>query len=163
VVEQALLVARVGFVVLLYLFIWRVVRLSARDIRAPQDSMILSAEAARAAGLGVPQQPASSSRAANTRLVVVASPVFPTGTVILVEQDITFGRSATNDVMLDADDTASASHARVFIRDGEPHLEDLGSTNGTFVNDQQLLAERLLRIGDRVQIGATELRYEAAA
>ena len=50
--EQLLLVLRIGFVVVLYLFIWRIVRLGVRDLRAPQESMVIGAAAAHAAGLG---------------------------------------------------------------------------------------------------------------
>jgi len=57
----------------------------------------------------------------------------------------------------------SGRHARVFRRDGSPYLEDLGSTNGTYVNGQPLAAERLLRPGDVVAVGSTELVYEVAA
>ena len=56
-VEQALLVARIAFVVLLYIFVWRVIRLSVRDVRAPAESLILSPEAVRAAGLDMPPAP----------------------------------------------------------------------------------------------------------
>jgi FHA domain len=164
VVEQALLVARIAFVVLLYLFVWRIVRLSVRDVRAPAESLILSPEAVRAAGLDrLPDLPRAPAPAGVGHLLVRSSPVFPVGTIILLDSDVVFGRSAESDVPLTADGTVSGRHARVFRRDGSPYLEDLGSTNGTFVNGQPLAAERLLRPGDVVAVGATELVYEAAA
>ena len=165
-VEQALLVARIAFVVLLYLFVWRVVRLSIRDVRAPAESLILSPEAVRAAGLD--RLPDLTPEAAPVpgavgHLLVRSSPVFPVGTIILLDSDVVFGRAAESDVPLAADGTVSGRHARVFRRDGSPYLEDLGSTNGTYVNGQPLAAERLLRPGDVVAVGATELVYEVAA
>jgi hypothetical protein len=164
VVEQALLVARIAFVVLLYLFVWRIVRLSVRDVRAPAESLILSPEAVRAAGLDrMPDIPRAPVPAGVGHLVVRSSPVFPVGTIILLDSDVVFGRSADSDVPLAADGTVSGRHARVFRRDGSPYLEDLGSTNGTFVNGQPLAAERMLRAGDVVAVGATELLYEGAA
>jgi hypothetical protein len=167
VVEQALLVARIAFVVLLYLFVWRVVRLSIRDVRAPAESLILSPEAVRAAGLDrmpdIPREAAPSRPAAVGHLLVRSSPVFPAGTIILLDSDVVFGRAAESDVPLAADGTVSGRHARVFKRDGSPYLEDLGSTNGTYVNGQPLAAERLLRPGDVVTVGSTELVYEVAA
>ncbi len=163
-VEQALLVARIAFVVLLYLFVWRVVRLSIRDVRAPAESLILSPEAVRAAGLDrMPDLPREPAPAGVGHLLVRSSPVFPVGTIILLDSDVVFGRAAESDVPLAADGTVSGRHARVFRRDGSPYLEDLGSTNGTFVNGQPLAAERLLRPGDVVAVGATELIYEVAA
>ncbi len=167
-VEQALLVARIAFVVLLYLFVWRVVRLSVRDVRAPAESLILSPEAVRAAGLDRMPDIAHAPNMAPVsgavgHLLVRSSPVFPVGTIILLDGDVVFGRAAESDVPLAADGTVSGRHARVFKRDGSPYLEDLGSTNGTYVNGQPLAAERLLRPGDVVAVGATELIYEVAA
>ena len=161
-VEQALLVARISFVVLLYLFVWRIVRLSIRDVRAPAESLILSPEAVRAAGLDrMPDR--ASAPAGVGHLLVRSSPVFPVGTIILLDSDVVFGRATESDVPLASDGTVSGRHARVFKRDGSPYLEDLGSTNGTFVTGQPLAAERLLRQGDVVVVGATELVYEGAA
>ena len=157
-VEQALLLARVAFVVLLYLFVWRVVRLSVRDVRAPQESLILSPEAVRAAGFDLAEPPATAADEPG-ELVVRASPVFPVGTRVVLDDTVVFGRSEDCAVVLAADATVSAHHARVFERGGARYLEDLGSTNGTFVNGVQLTAERQLRPGDAVQIGATELVY----
>jgi hypothetical protein len=169
VVEQALLVARIAFVVLLYLFVWRVIRLSIRDVRAPAESLILSPEAVRAAGLDrMPPPPPPAAEEAPVpagvgHLLVRSSPVFPSGTIILLDNDVVFGRAAESDVPLTSDATVSGRHARVFRRNGSPYLEDLGSTNGTYVNGQPLAAERLLRPGDIVAVGSTELVYEAAA
>jgi hypothetical protein len=165
VVEQALLVARIAFVVLLYLFVWRVIRLSVRDVRAPAESLILSPEAVRAAGLDRPPPPPPKAPlpVAVGHLLVRTSPVFPSGTIILLDNDVVFGRAADSDVPLTSDATVSGRHARVFRRDGSPYLEDLGSTNGTYVNGQPLAAERLLRPGDVVAVGSTELVYEVAA
>ena len=84
---------------------------------------------------------------ASALAVSSSSPVFPAGTIILLDSDVVFGRAAESDVPLAADGTVSGRHARVFRRDGSPYLEDLGSTNGTYVNGQPLAAERLLRPG----------------
>ena len=110
-VEQSLLIARAAFVVLLYLFIWRVVRLSVRDVRAPQESLVLSAAAARAAGLGTALAEPARPRG-GVALVVVSSPVFPTGTRVLLDDDLLIGRAVDCDVVLDGDETVSSHHAR---------------------------------------------------
>ena len=159
-VEQVLLLARIAFVVLLYLFVWRVVRLSVRDVRAPQESMVLSAAAARAAGLGSALPRQREAPALRPRLLVLASGLYPEGTSVVLDEDVTFGRAPDCDVVLDGDGTVSAHHARVFHRDGSIYVEDLGSTNGTCANGQQLAAERLLRDGDLIVIGSTTLRAE---
>ena len=160
-VEQALLVARIAFVVLLYLFVWRVIRLSVRDIRAPAESLILSPEAVRAAGLDrlPPPPPAEQAPlpAAVGHLLVRSSPVFPSGTIILLENDVVFGRAADSDVPLTSDATVSGRHAPVFRRDGSSYLEDLGSTNGTYVNGHRVSAPTPMHRGDSLQVGSTIL------
>jgi len=163
VVEQALLVLRVAFVVLLYVFIWWVVRSAVRDVRAPQESLVLTPAQARAAGLGSAAPapaPAPPVAAGTPRLRVVDGPVWPAASLVVLDEDVVFGRAPDCDAVLDGDTTASGHHARVFHRDGSLYVEDLGSTNGTFVNAQRLVAERRLRTGDIVAIGATSLVFE---
>jgi hypothetical protein len=162
-VEQVLLVLRIAFVILLYLFIWRVVRLSLRDVRRGHESMVLSPGAAASAGLTpLPVAPAPGTDGSG-RLVVVRSPVYPPGTVVVLEHDVVFGRAEDADAVLDGDTTASSRHARVFRRGSQVYVEDLSSTNGTYVNGRRLAAERALRSGDVVVVGATEMRFEQAA
>jgi pSer/pThr/pTyr-binding forkhead associated (FHA) protein len=161
-VEQVLLVLRIVFVILLYLFIWRVVRLSIRDVRPSQESLIISPGAAAAAGLTpVPRaDPPRPDAPSSGQLTVLDSPAFPAGTVVVLDEDVVFGRGEGVDAALDGDTFASSRHARVFRRGGDLYVEDLGSTNGTFVNGQRLAAERRLRAGDVLVVGATEMRFE---
>ena len=88
--EQILLALKAAFVVVLYLFVWRVIRLSVRDLKGPQESMVLGAREAAAAGLGTA---APRSEAADPRLVVLSSPVYPPGTLVRLRRDVTFGFS----------------------------------------------------------------------
>ena len=154
-VEQVLVVLRVAFVVLLYLVVWRIVRLSVRDVRTGQESMILAPAA------GVPST-RHAPVAGPGQLVVVKSPAFPAGTVVLCDDTVVFGRGPEADAVLDGDEFASGRHARVFRRGDEVYVEDLGSTNGTFVNGQRLAAERRLRAGDVLVVGGTEMSYRTA-
>src|SRR5947209_9025310 len=95
-VETTLLVLKLAFLVLLYLFIWRIVRSAARDLRLPQESMILAPQQAAAAGLL-----AHPSARELGRLVVLASPALDAGDVITLDSHpITLGRGQTNDVSL---------------------------------------------------------------
>jgi hypothetical protein len=157
VTEQLLLALKAIFVVVLYLFVWRVVRLSVRDLRGPQESMVLGAAEASRAGLGTA---APRPETVDPRLVVLSSPIYPPGTLVRLRRDVTFGREGDNDVVLDGDDYVSGHHARVVVRDGARYVEDLGSTNGTHVAGHALVAEHRLRVGDEVRVGETELRYE---
>jgi pSer/pThr/pTyr-binding forkhead associated (FHA) protein len=151
-VEPVLLALKALFLVLLYLFIWRVIRSASRDLRAaPQESFILAPSQLAA------EHPAPSGG----KLVVVRSSVlkpgrsFPAGPVPL-----TLGRAEDNAVGLGKDEFASAHHARVESQRDGVWVLDLDSTNGTFVNGKRLDGRKLLKAGDVVQIGDTELRFE---
>jgi FHA domain len=155
-VEGVLLLLKIGFLVLLYLFIWRIVRTASKDLRLPQESFILAPQEAAAAGLR--DRPAPSMG----RLVVVKSPALDEeDEFVLDSSGITIGRSAQNDIALDEDEFASAAHARVEPRRDGVWLEDIGSTNGTFVNGARLSRPRKLVPGDLVRVGETDMRFEA--
>jgi hypothetical protein len=155
-VETTLVFLKIAFLVLLYLFIWRIVRSAARDLRLPQESMILAPQQAAAAGL-LPQPVARELG----RLVVLASPVLADGeTFTLDSHPLTVGRGSNNDVALAADEYASTRHARFEPRRDGVWIEDIGSTNGTFVNGIRLTRDRKLTAGDVVRIGETDLRFE---
>ena len=150
-VDELLLVLKVLFLVLLYLFIWRIVRSASRDLRAPQESMILA-----------PGEAAPLTRAAAPgRLVVVRSPTLPPGYGHEVDSvPLTVGRSAQNTIALAEDQYASAEHARFEARADGVWVTDTGSTNGTFVNGERIADARRLAPGDVVRVGDTDLRYE---
>jgi hypothetical protein len=155
-VETTLLILKLAFLVLLYLFIWRIVRSAARDLRLPQESMILAPQQAAAAGL-IPQPLAREMG----RLVVLTSPALDQGdTFTLDSHPLTMGRGANNDVSIPTDEYASGRHARFEPRRDGVWIEDIGSTNGTFVNGIRVTRERKLVAGDVVRIGETDLRFE---
>ena len=155
-VETTLLALKLAFLILLYLFIWRIVRSAARDLRLPQESMILAPQQASAAGL-IPQPPARELG----RLVVLASPTLDDGeSIALDSHPLTVGRASNNDLPLPEDEYASGRHARFEPRRDGIWFEDIGSTNGTFVNGIRLTRERKLTPGDVVRIGETDLRFE---
>jgi hypothetical protein len=153
-VDSALLVLKIAFLVLLYLFIWRIVRTASRDLRLPQESFVLAPS--QAAGLAD-----SAPRVKAGRMVVAKSPTLsPKETWQLDSAPVTIGRSGQNDVTLDGDEYASAKHARIEPRRDGVWLEDLGSTNGTYLNGIRVTRPRKLTPGDLVRVGETELRYE---
>ena len=151
--DDTLLILKIVFLVLLYGFILLVVRSATKDIGgAPQESIILgAAEAARLrAELGVPRM----------RLRVLAGPGHGNASTVEIDSAIVVGRDADTGVRLDGDEFASARHARIEPRTDGVWVEDLGSTNGTFVNGKRITAERL-QAGDVVRIGQTEMRLES--
>jgi Inner membrane component of T3SS, cytoplasmic domain len=153
-VEEALLVLKLAFLVLLYLFIWRIVRSAARDVRMPQESFVLAPGSVPGLGQEDPQVDSG-------RLVVVRSPALEEGDELSLDSSaLLVGRGARNDVDLTADEYASSEHARIEPRRDGVWLEDVGSTNGTYLNGIQLTRAKRLTPGDVVRIGETELRYE---
>ena len=154
-VDEVLLVLKIAFLVLLYLFIWRIVRTASRDLRLPQESFIL----APAGPAGVQ---ASRAGPHTGRLVVVKSADLDEGQDFQLDSvQITIGRGRQNDIAISTDEYASARHARFEPRQDGVWVQDLGSTNGTFLNGARLEHPHRLTQGDIVRIGETDLRYEA--
>jgi FHA domain-containing protein len=153
-VDEALLVLKLAFLVLLYLFIWRIVRSAARDMRMPQESFILAPGS-------VPGLAQEQPQLDTGRLVVVKSPALPEGDELTLDSSpLLLGRGSGNDVNLARDEYASSKHARVEPRRDGVWVEDVGSTNGTYLNGIRLTRAKKLAPGDVVRIGETELRYE---
>jgi hypothetical protein len=156
--EETLLVLKIAFLVLLYLFIWRIVRSAARDVRSSQESMILAPQQAQQ--LGLTHRPAQAAPPKGQLVVVASSALTPGDAYELDSVQLTAGRGANNDLALPDDEFASARHARFEPRRDGIYVEDMGSTNGTFVNGIRLARERRLTNGDIVRVGETDLRYE---
>ena len=156
-VAEVLLVLKIAFLVLLYLFVVRVIRSAGREQEAPsQDSMILTPAAAAAAGLRR-GKPARRS----VRLVVKRSPSLDNGAEFpLNSAPVTVGRGGQNDLVLTGDEFASARHARIEVRGDGAWVLDLESTNGTFVNGTRVAGAQRLEPGDVLRVGETDLVVE---
>ena len=153
-VDEVLLVLKIAFLVLLYFFIWRIVRTAARDLRLPQESFIL-APSAQAGVQPVRRGPIRG------RLVVVKSADLGEGEDFEVDSaQLTIGRGGQNDIAIRTDEYASARHARFEPRQDGVWVQDLGSTNGTYLNGARLEHPRRLTRGDIVRVGETDLRFE---
>lgn len=152
--DATLLALKIGFLVLLYLFILFVVRSATRDLRtAPQESIILSPnEVAKLRG-GAMIRP--------RRLLVRSSPVLRPGSTVEVGARTAVGRGPENTMRLDGDEYVSGRHALLDPRPDGLWIEDAGSTNGTYVNGARVSSARQLRRGDIVRIGQTDLEVEA--
>jgi len=110
------------------------------------------------AGSTAPFAGAAPAAGTGPRLVAVQGvyrgQVFPLGA------DVTIGRDPGSEVPLPDDSTVSRRHARIHAADGGYRVEDLGSSNGTFVNGGRV-TEAALRPGDEVSIGGTRFRFES--
>jgi pSer/pThr/pTyr-binding forkhead associated (FHA) protein len=147
--DETLLVLKLAFLVLLYGFIVLIVRTATKDIGgAPQESIVLGAADAAAMRARYGLKPVR---------FVVDGPGHRPPSAIEVSAPTVVGRDHDSGVRLDGDEFASGQHARIDPRPDGVWVDDLGSTNGTFVNGAQITSRRLLQPGDVVRIGETKL------
>lgn len=151
-----------GFLGVLYLFLLWVARSALRDLRMPkgQASRGAVAPAPEPEGTGL----MSASRAGpqparEPRLVVERAPGHAPGMIYDIGEGAVLGRGDAAEIRLE-DPFASSRHAQVQGRGGAVVLEDLGSTNGTYLNEELLQGPAPLHQGDRVRIGDSEFTYE---
>jgi pSer/pThr/pTyr-binding forkhead associated (FHA) protein len=132
-------ILRLAFLALIYLFLFGIVRVLIRDLRAAS------------------REPATELG----RLIVVASPSGEPaeGTVFALDAVTTVGRDVNNAVVVE-DPFASAEHCALTFRGRSWFVEDLGSTNGTFLNGSQVEGTAALGYGDEIQVGEVRLRLE---
>ena len=147
--EAILTILKFCFLGLLYLFLARVVRAVYRELSPDRAVAATSSNGSRRGRGRKADQPA---RPYKLKMIDPAtSQVFP------LSEEVTIGRAPGCSVPLADDTFVSQLHARVFIRDGKPFVEDLGSTNGTFLNRDRLSKTMPLHRGDKLQIGKTVL------
>ncbi len=157
--DEPLAVAlKFGFLLVLYLFLIWVARSAMRDL-------------SRGGGGGLatePAEPRRSRRASRPpdlqagvepRLEVVAAMGHDPGTAFDIGHGATLGRSDGADIRID-DPFASSAHARIFPRGEFMYIEDMGSTNGTYLNGRKLRTAERLKLADVIRIGDSEYRYQ---
>ena len=152
-----------GFLAVMYLFVLWVARSARRDLRG-------SPAREREAPSAAPPPDATGFYAASTvgpvglagrapRLVVERAPGHDQGMIYDLDGDLVLGRGDRAEIRLE-DPFASARHARVYEQGNVVVIEDLGSTNGTYLNEELLESPRPLHPGDRVRIGDSEFTFE---
>ncbi|MCL4472332.1 MAG: FHA domain-containing protein [Actinobacteria bacterium] len=210
--EPVLFGSKILFLVLLYLFIFVIVRRLSRDLRRGEEPIGMPARSAQAASPvsapppapsarpmpapapaapaasasgpavvpvarppkrsrerapeAAPKEPDTSTREFDylvtqlkPRLVVQHSKVVEDGQVFEVKGGATIGRSPRSQIVL-PDDFVSSTHARIFARKQFLFLEDLGSTNGTFIDGRRIEGELQIKPGQEIVIGDTIFRFE---
>ena len=150
----ALTVLKWAFLALLYFFVYRAIRWAAMDLRAPTAP---GARPTRAAGRHPPPKTPSASAKA-PREVVVSDERGSKLQTRRLDGTVNVGRGESCHIRLD-DTYTSTSHARIFSREGAWYVEDLGSTNGTYLNQRRVTGPSELRAGDRVRVGKTTLEF----
>lgn len=141
------------FLALLYLFFLRVLRAVWTELREPEAAPAPGGPP----GYPNPVPPGPLPRPVPLDRLVVIAPPEHEGRTYPLRDELTVGRASGCVVNLADDTFVSQLHARVFRRENEYFVEDLGSTNGTFLNGQRVGAPVALRAGDRLQIGNTIL------
>lgn len=145
-----------GFLALLYLFLLWVARSALRDVAGGQATALVDDTGPTAGGRGGRMDLRSG---VFPQLEVIAAMGREPGERVDVGDGITLGRSPTADLQID-DPFASSAHARIFLRGEFMYIEDMGSTNGTFLNGRQLHKPEQLKVADIIRIGDTEYRYQ---
>lgn len=159
--DPVALLLKFGFLAVLYLFLFWVARSALRDLRRSDEGEV---EAAPAGGLPADRErrrePGVDLRSGiDPRLVVVAAMGREPNSELRIDGSATLGRSESADIRVD-DPFASSAHARIFPRGQFMYIEDMGSTNGTYLNGRQLRQPERLKVSDTVRIGDTEYRYQ---
>ncbi|MEA2426895.1 MAG: hypothetical protein QOF37_523 [Thermoleophilaceae bacterium] len=156
--DPVAILLKFGFLAVLFLFLLWVSRSALRDV-------------AGRVGAGVPDDTGPSAVPRDERggmdlrsgvfprLEVIAAMGHEPGEEFDLNGGITLGRAASAEVKVE-DPFASAAHARIFPRGQFMYIEDMGSTNGTFLNGRQLRKPEQLRVADVIRIGDTEYRYQ---
>jgi hypothetical protein len=150
--EPIAVALKFGFLAVLYLFLFWVARSALRELRD------VSAPAPEATGFH-PLGPGGRAPGTDAWLVVMKGGGLDPGERFDLFGDVSIGRSAEADVRIE-DRFASGVHARVYSRGPSYYVEDMKSTNGTFLNGQQVAGEARLNDLDEVRIGDTEFRFE---
>jgi hypothetical protein len=144
-----------AFIAVLYLFLLWVARSALKDLRRPVPHADVYRDADQvASGDGFAGRSVSSAK-----LVVERGGGLHAGQSFVVGLGLVIGREGGNEVRIE-DNFASGRHARVFDHDGLVFLEDMNSTNGTYLNGRRVDGQEPLNPHDRIQIGDTEFRYE---
>lgn len=159
--DEPLAVAlKFGFLAVLYLFLLWVSRSALRDLARSQDPAAAS-EPVEAPGQERVRDDGGPGlmAAMHPRLEVIAALGHEPSTVFDLAEGATMGRSDHADIRID-DAFASSAHARIFPRGDFMHVEDMGSTNGTYLNGRQLRGAERLKVADVIRIGDSEYRYQ---
>ena len=158
--DEPLAVAlKFGFLLVLYLFLLWIARSAMKDLGRGGDAVAAASPveppSARRRNSGVPDLRAGVS----PQLVVVAAKGYEPGASWDIGGGATMGRSDGAEIRVE-DSFASSAHARIFSRGDSMYVEDMGSTNGTYLNGRQIRAAERLKMADVIRIGDSEYRYQ---
>lgn len=161
VLEPASVALKFGFLIILYLFLLWIARSALKDLRRPMrggDAMPTYGEGT--AMHSASQMPSPGAGGGDPHLLVERGAGLQAGSVFDLLEGALIGRGDAVDIRLE-DAFASSRHCEI-VRQGDLYvIEDLGSTNGTYLNEEPLTGPQPLHVGDRIRIGDTEFSYLA--
>lgn len=169
--EPVSVMLKFGFLAVMYLFLLWVSRSALRDLRAgagtlrgrptsPVEGVDPALAAPDATGLHTASTLGPTDIAGRSpRLVVERAPGHEPGMIYDLDGEVVLGRGDSAEIRLE-DPFASSRHARIYEQGRILVIEDLGSTNGTYLNEELLDGPRPLHPGDRVRIGDSEFSFE---
>ena len=167
--EPVSVALKFGFLAVLYLFLLWVARSALKDMRGGGDRNPTHPGGVPVKGAAIPADAtgmysASALGSADVgnrapKLVVERAPGHDPGMIYDLDGDLVLGRGDRSEIRLE-DPFASSRHARVYEQGNIVVIEDLGSTNGTYLNEELLQSARPLHPGDRVRIGDSEFAFE---
>ncbi|MEY2477809.1 MAG: hypothetical protein QOG87_3124 [Actinomycetota bacterium] len=152
--EGLLTILKLFFLALLYLFFFRVLRAVWAELTAPA---VAPAPVPSGGGGARPATRGGAPAPRGALRLKVVEPPSDRGRIYDLGDELTVGRASGCQISLPDDTFVSQLHARIFRREGQIYVEDLGSTNGTFLNRKKVTAPQPVRRGDRLQIGKTVL------
>jgi hypothetical protein len=147
-----------GFLAVLYLFLLWMARSAMKDLRRGADGAP-AASSADATGMHVASQGFASDGGGDPRLRVETAAGLRAGSAYSLADGAVLGRGDQADIQLQ-DTFASTQHARLAPHGEVIVLEDLGSTNGTYLNEEPLRGPQPLHPGDRIRIGDSSFTFE---
>jgi pSer/pThr/pTyr-binding forkhead associated (FHA) protein len=151
--EPVAVALKFGFLIVLYLFVLWIARSALKEVRTT------TAPAPEATGFHQAPGPGGREPRTDAALVTVKGGGLEAGERFDLFGGLSIGRSTESDVRIE-DRYASGVHVRIYSRGGDYYVEDMNSTNGTFVNGSQLRGESRLGDLDEIRIGDTEFRFE---
>ena len=174
--DQVLNILKFVLLGLLYLFFARVLWAVWSEVRSPVRRPMAGTpsgttrrpQAAAPAPRPVTPPPADRKQAKHAKQqakrrasrLVILEPKARRGMTVALDGEITLGREPGCTITIDDDAYVSQLHLRIYDYEGQPMVEDLGSTNGTFHNGSKLVGTRLLHPGDRIQVGTTVIEAQ---
>ena len=141
---------RAGFLLLLWVFIWSALRILRTDIYAPTGAVMVRR------GLALRDTLLPSRQHRHARYLVVTDGSLAGARISLSGQPVLIGRADDSTLVL-TDDYASTRHARLSKRGSEWYVEDLGSTNGTYLDRAKVTTAVRVPIGTPIRIGKTAI------